>query len=1062
MSEAKRKAILNLKARKSNLFKFDSPNYGGMRNVYDESRGAARTNTMGDILSVDNIPISTPIELDVLQSKNAVSDIRSLAMKELETGDHTEEEETALNFIIGHMCKEEEWTEAEAKFWNNFMNWILGNPDDEDRNRTPWFKDISGRINPHRVDMNLAAVYGDIAAYVNTFVKARERFITQLKRMDLEGPRGLVQAYLYYKYKVRKSGNNEFLKDFSTIDALGPDTNPAVLGIGKVPDSRVSSLGPMSGSSVAKSGAPKSIGPTSQTVPPTQTPPIKTPPTQTPPTKQPSPPSSPPSSQPSILSFKAKAPSKPPGVASAPGLPQYNGPPTPPPPQRSSAVKRVPLSEWGKYVEKIDDVGELEKLGRGEGIDDIVKQRWKTEVVEEHIRDIMKETCRNRLEAVQGALQAQAEEYYIGDRERPNFKYPANERLFDEYYRQREVDDARKRGPIQPPPSQSGPPPSPWKENVDLSEWIDYLNQRNDLQTLERLANGKDILGSVGGYVRVPERNQVEVKERATEAAQERLRKFKEYLEEKANEIIKEKTTWERLHPVLRTNKSNRDYINTIIHRKKLVSMGNPYVRTIPPAQSQPTQPPPPQAKFPNVQFDESIRMEDGEDEGQEEGEGQEDYGGVGQEEEVDQDGGQKRDFPQKLYDETQKRINYFQANPRELDQAKLPDDLKEKIRNGQAGAFYGLLKSQTDFDSIEEANKFMDDEAKRVGERYGIDIKEFYDDDEYVRLMLEDDGKNAPAVLFRHALMAIRDKDAQQVPLRDLREYLGTLDEEDRRKAQGIVLKNVDQQTRQRVINAVNDYQYENTDNETKAKWRLWKDAAEKDRDVRRQRSRMIANDLRTNGRVDVDGNRTNEKDSFLNTEEVSYAYEECAKENDLVMNYVKEGPRFISMDDVGASLDNMKERLKNSDRTQIGAFVHTHRGQHWGAVNMRKGRQGEKEFVVTFYDPMAQNNFTVPKHQMARDIHYQKMAVGWQTKYWEHLTNGCGAISAQILYNLSKNPDHKFTAELDEVGIRRIQEIEDRAITKNYDKLRADFYGFEGPGGPKLYQFDDQEKKN
>ena len=93
----------------------------------------------------------------------------------------------------------------------NFIAWLSANPRTErDKEATPWLKS-GNRV--RGLNGDLTKVLKDVGHFVSIFGETRKEFDKQLKDLEIRLPRNINEAYLYYKYIVRKS-EADFLSDF--------------------------------------------------------------------------------------------------------------------------------------------------------------------------------------------------------------------------------------------------------------------------------------------------------------------------------------------------------------------------------------------------------------------------------------------------------------------------------------------------------------------------------------------------------------------------------------------------------------------------------------------------------------------------------------------------------------------------------------------------------------------------------------------------------------------------------------------------------------------------------
>jgi hypothetical protein len=176
-------------------------------------------------------PLLTPIDIDragptfAINSEERNKFLKDMIEERLSVSDDPSMVK-AMEFLHSQILEPQAISEAEKKFYIDFIYWMLGNPKNtEDKEKTIWLK--KGSRVPHR-QKNLSYFIDDIAKFIGIFEHTRREFQSQLETLRIRGPSSLVEAYLYFKYIVRESSGN-FLDDFkflpfkptpSTIDKL--------------------------------------------------------------------------------------------------------------------------------------------------------------------------------------------------------------------------------------------------------------------------------------------------------------------------------------------------------------------------------------------------------------------------------------------------------------------------------------------------------------------------------------------------------------------------------------------------------------------------------------------------------------------------------------------------------------------------------------------------------------------------------------------------------------------------------------------------------------------------
>jgi HPt (histidine-containing phosphotransfer) domain-containing protein len=165
-------------------------------------------------------PLLTPIDIDratpsfALNSEERNKFLKELVEDRLANDELGDGEEQALAFLHSRILEPEAISEAEKEFWLDFLRWCVGKPRlATDVVNTPW---LARPTRPHHD--NLTFWMDDVYRFVTIFDSTKRKFDEQLTNLEIKGPTSLNEAYLYYKYIVRKANAN-FLDD---VDLLGP------------------------------------------------------------------------------------------------------------------------------------------------------------------------------------------------------------------------------------------------------------------------------------------------------------------------------------------------------------------------------------------------------------------------------------------------------------------------------------------------------------------------------------------------------------------------------------------------------------------------------------------------------------------------------------------------------------------------------------------------------------------------------------------------------------------------------------------------------------------------
>lgn len=118
---------------------------------------------------------------------------------------------TMKEFLISHgftesnalvkVLSKQDVTEKEAAWMCDFVLWLAGRANKDDKNKTPWLKNVE-KWNPRLVIKG-----NDVRDFLYMIIDAKYRFKEQLKWINFNFSGGLKDAYLYFKYIVRGAGS---------------------------------------------------------------------------------------------------------------------------------------------------------------------------------------------------------------------------------------------------------------------------------------------------------------------------------------------------------------------------------------------------------------------------------------------------------------------------------------------------------------------------------------------------------------------------------------------------------------------------------------------------------------------------------------------------------------------------------------------------------------------------------------------------------------------------------------------------------------------------------------
>lgn len=129
------------------------------------------------------------------------SQIMILAQKMAANG--TDAERTAAGMIISQVKQKQFSSEVGKQFLHGFHQFLLGRLPTQMAKRSLY---------------GTAPLYDDpeVRAYLEAFIKAKQRFRINLAQLDMNTPKGINQWFLYYKYRIMES--TEYLSDFEIFE----------------------------------------------------------------------------------------------------------------------------------------------------------------------------------------------------------------------------------------------------------------------------------------------------------------------------------------------------------------------------------------------------------------------------------------------------------------------------------------------------------------------------------------------------------------------------------------------------------------------------------------------------------------------------------------------------------------------------------------------------------------------------------------------------------------------------------------------------------------------------
>lgn len=190
----------------------------------------------------------TDLQVDTALVQNLTKRIKELEerkrQKQAEDYDTTVEdiEVKAASSMLKDLRIAEQQKKVGMEFFNDFMNWLVGNPSERDARRTPWLltKDKTNTItvipadDRRKPELVPAKCDAEVAKYVDLFETQRVQNELEIRSLALRAPVGIDEFYIFYKYIVQgqKLTMANFALDWGRFNREPMDIDPEDQEIG--------------------------------------------------------------------------------------------------------------------------------------------------------------------------------------------------------------------------------------------------------------------------------------------------------------------------------------------------------------------------------------------------------------------------------------------------------------------------------------------------------------------------------------------------------------------------------------------------------------------------------------------------------------------------------------------------------------------------------------------------------------------------------------------------------------------------------------------------------------
>lgn len=153
-------------------------------------------------------PLEKEAALTVIQDRGELENkkIRKILQKMID-GAKTEAERNALLMWKSHLRADQISGLIQKEFVRDFWAWLLGRGKEADHAKTPWYRQSLTHD-------------AEVSAYCDSFVIKMQEFRLKLAKLGLRVPKGINQAFLFFKYVVRGEDPNKasFLHDWQLFN----------------------------------------------------------------------------------------------------------------------------------------------------------------------------------------------------------------------------------------------------------------------------------------------------------------------------------------------------------------------------------------------------------------------------------------------------------------------------------------------------------------------------------------------------------------------------------------------------------------------------------------------------------------------------------------------------------------------------------------------------------------------------------------------------------------------------------------------------------------------------
>ncbi len=178
-----------------------------MRRAFSEQRERKTfTGESDKKFVVGEDPLEKEAKLDVIRphGEDETKKMIRFINRMIKRGNLTADEKSAFRFHKVEIVTNQMKGLIHHEFMRDFQAWLLGRGKESDHRNTPWYRQS-------------LAFDNEVSAYIDSFVTKRAEFQVKLELLRRRQPRGINEAYLFFKYGVRSepADTTHFLDDWN-------------------------------------------------------------------------------------------------------------------------------------------------------------------------------------------------------------------------------------------------------------------------------------------------------------------------------------------------------------------------------------------------------------------------------------------------------------------------------------------------------------------------------------------------------------------------------------------------------------------------------------------------------------------------------------------------------------------------------------------------------------------------------------------------------------------------------------------------------------------------------